>query len=252
MKTKFTISILTVAFAFSFIACQKSIEGDPLTAAPEFPVFKVVLTHDTSNLVKTYIQKSNGDSIVVNYTYDQTGRVVTAKYLTGLNKVYNYSANSYTVNNIVNGAISSQEEHLLVNSIVDSVTYFGPNTDTTSEKYTYDAYKHVVVQKQYSKRQLVNTVTAEYDAANKNIIKVSAATNQQLSYTYTNYLLKINFGLIYEPPSRENLVETTTYSGRLNMVQLSQYNFDSLNRVSKETVTNKANNELLLTREYKY
>jgi hypothetical protein len=220
----------------SLCSCQKELSFDTL---PPISDTSSGTPHVPNNfLVKTSVIQGEES----NYYYDSKDRVTSIVSASGNKSVFQYNSNNTcTIDNFIGSSLTGHELYF-INSygFVDSFVKYGK--DTTAARYIFDANKLPITKKEYkivsSRSNLVNTITIEYNSE-FNTTRVHDVFNNELTYDYyNNYPNSLNMGFVYLFKNR-NLVKTTTIKARVFTGVLSHtYTFDSLNRITSETITN--------------
>jgi hypothetical protein len=235
-----------ILFIFSFSSCQKEYEGTIGSTDPTGT--DTSGTVNTSFLVKTYTEdltNSQGHFVFTyNLSYDAIGRVtrLVSSTDTGNRFVFKYNTdNTYTMDIYASNNFSIHETFFVnSHSLVDSTVQYNESSDTTTEKYTYNAGKQLVQLKQYeilggSAPSLINTVSYEYDS-NQNIIKETDQNSVTTYEYYSDLLNTLNVGQVYFARNR-NLPKTTTVTSGSAQTINHAYTFDNLNRLTSEKAT---------------
>jgi hypothetical protein len=248
----FFISLVAIAL---FSSCQKSVEWDDITT----PV-----TPTPSSKIKTYTEDVNitgGSRVVVtfNLEYDASNRLIsmTSTSNPGDKFLYNYSANSFTAD-IYNSNVLEihQVSYLNSFSLVDSTFQYNNTQDTMTEKYLYNSAKQLVKLKSYDYKKstgavLYNTHDYLYDNNGNQISDKDMFSVTTYEYTDLKYAYTLGPDHLYKA---KNLVKTTKYTSGGSTETLNHaYTFDSINRLSTETITGSENGaSYVITRTFTY
>jgi YD repeat-containing protein len=215
-------------------SCQKEITGDigteVSTGLNKIRSYTQDYTSGTTHEVATF-----------NLSYDAQDRVtnIVTTSSPGDRLEFVYDADSNYTMDLYNNNVLEIHEKFFVNSLakVDSSIQYN-RTDTSTEKYLYNANKQLITLKSYHYSSLTgSTLTNVTNYTYDNLGNVTRETNalSTISYDYyPDYLNNIYSGLIYFDESA-NLLKTTNYTlGSSKETTNHTYTFDAKKRVSSE------------------
>ena len=240
------ITFLTALVLFSclFTSCQKEITdtiiGNDSTVNTNPALVK---SYSEETVFTDYPEFNTKDS--VRLTYDGNDRLISLVSVdtSGFKLVYQYSSNSFTLDQTSNDDSPVHEIfYLNSNQFVDSTLQYNEG-DTTTEKYIYNSSKQLIhlYEYDYTKAtggQLSATTSYDYDNAGNVITETTGSSIT--TYTYTgNHPNTLNIGLnYYQQPKL--LPDSYTYtSDDVSITGTHTYTYDSQNRLimDKETFT---------------
>lgn len=247
---------LLTACTLVFLSCQKEPDVIPgtVTASNRLKSFTETVT---SSVVGNF-------STTYNVSYDNSGRIASMVSASspGDKFVYGFpSASKYTMDIYTGGSLSIHEDfYVNADGFPDSTFQYNDTQDTTTEKYTYNAAKQLVKQKEYAYTKatggvLSNITTFTYDAGG-NLAKSQDTDGEAHTYEYyadLRYALPMVPGPISAlTTQRINLMKKHTIESNGFPVGSAQYSyaFDSKDRISTEKAVATDGSTVLRTYTY--
>ena len=238
----FTYFLLLPLFVMFFSSCQKEITGEIARPTDTTGTGGTGGPVGSTSLVKTYTEDITSASVNLKVTfdlsYDASDRIISMVSATnaGDKFVYQYNSNKYS-SDIYNSNRLSIHADFYLNSmqLVDSVLQYNDTADTTTHKFTYNAAKQPIRQKEYEVKNgvsmLINTTNYAYDATGN--VTNEKDSDGETSYEYGTSLNNLNFGRTYSYTNK-HLPKTTTVKGVNAGTLTHTYTFDSSNRLTSE------------------
>jgi hypothetical protein len=220
---------------------------------------------NSSALPKTYTEDIRssviGNSLTVyNLTYDENNRIksmVATPAPPVLQIVYTYVPdNTYVMNLYTYGSLNITEKFWVNSaSLMDSTFQFNDTQDTTTEKYLYNADKQLLQINEYDYSNGIsspsNTTIYTYDA-NGNPVTESDDQGKFVTYDYyTDLTNTLTMGAVYTYHSKNMIKTATTQSGGTQVTATHYYNFDSSNRLIKDSIAT-TGTDLIAIKSYTY
>ncbi len=238
----FAYFLLLPLFVMFFSSCQKEITGEVARPTDTTGTGGTGGPVGSTSLVKTYtedITSAGGNyKRTFNLSYDANDRIIGMVSTTnaGDKFVYQSGTNKYS-SDLYNSNVLSIHADFYLNSmqLVDSVLQYNDTADTTTHKFTYNAAKQPIRQKEYEVKNgvstLINTTSYVYDATGN--VTNEKDSDGETSYEYGTSLNNLNFGRTYSYTNK-HLPKTTTVKGVNAGTLTHTYTFDSSNRLTSE------------------
>lgn len=258
-------------FVFVFIcllcSCQKDIP-DYVNGAGDS-----TSSNSNSTLVKYYTEDLYSVSAPDQHTrdsfgltYDDKGRLLSLIQLdsvNGLKQIYQYNNNFVTLDQYDNGALDIHEiAYLNSFSFADSTLQYDTESDTTTEKYIYNASKQLVQLNTYDYSASTSSELTEFDTytydnyndvvSETDIILGEPNDTSVITSTYPSHIgNNLNIGLGFYQNESKYLPEVVTSVSVLGTeVGTHIYTFDNKKRLIMDKVT--TNNGFVATKNYYY
>lgn len=212
---------------------------------------------------ETYIHNSDTTSYTVNFTYDNSGRIVATTAADDPSSKYVFSfpsANKYTFD--IYGAGEHQghgDVFLNAKSLNDSTFAYGIPGDTTTQKVVYNADGLMTTNYNYdySARAgsvLTETISYTYDAGN-NLVQESSTDGYVYTYEYytdAKYAPPYIIGPVNAYTQRATYLRKKTTAAEGGVVESAQhtYTFDNKQRIASERVV--ASDGSIIVKSYTY